>query len=49
LAVALGASPALLLASGICGLAVLGMLASRSVRTLAHVQPAAVPVPVPAV
>ena len=49
LAVALGASPALLLASGICGLAVLGMLASRSVRTLAHGQPAAVPVPVPAV
>ena len=47
--VALGASPALLVASGICGLAVLGMLASRSVRTLAHGRTAAVPVPVPAV
>jgi MFS family permease len=49
LAVALGASPALLLASGVCGLAVVGMLASRSVRALTHGQPAAVPVPAPAV
>jgi len=48
LAVALGASPALLIASGIGGLAVLGMLASRSVRTLSHRQAPAIPVPVPA-
>ena len=47
LAVALGASPALLIASGIGGLAVLGMLASRSVRTLSHGQAPAIPVPVP--
>jgi MFS family permease len=48
LAVALGASPALLIASGIGGLAVLGMLASRSVRTLSHRRAPAIPVPVPA-
>jgi MFS family permease len=46
LADAFGAAPALLLAAGVGGLAVIGMLASRSVRSLAH-QPA-LPVPVPA-
>jgi MFS family permease len=48
LAIAYGAPPALLLASGVGGLAVLGMLASRSVRTLTHLRPTAVPVPAPA-
>jgi hypothetical protein len=46
LAVAFGAAPALLLAAGVGGLAVIGMLASRSVRTLSHQR--ALPVPVPA-
>jgi MFS family permease len=36
LAVALGVKPALLIAAGVGAVAVLGMLASRSVRTLAH-------------
>jgi MFS family permease len=47
LALALGAAPALLLASGVAGLAVLGILGSRSVRTLRHGPAPAVPVPVP--
>jgi MFS family permease len=46
LADAFGAAPALLLAAGVGGLAVTGMLASRSVRSLAHQR--ALPVPVPA-
>jgi MFS family permease len=46
LADAYGAAPTLLFAAGVGGLAVIGMLASRSVRTLSHQQ--ALPVPVPA-
>jgi MFS family permease len=43
LAVALGARPALLLASGVSVLAVVVVLGSRSVRTLVHRQPVVVP------